>query len=534
MLPLVVAAVLVAVTVGVTAFAASVIDNQESRLLTERANEVNLVLTGSLSAVSTKLESLAEAYRIGGVKGFDEAAAEQVSTGSGRTALGLLRPGPQGYTVVAAYGRGLSAGQTVTGSAADSMRATQKSLKVTATRVYLSGGTRSVGFALGTTGGTVVFQQSLLGAVHPPSEAGTRAFSELRVVLFATAEPDRNQVVVATTGAVPLEGTVKYLPLMAGTTRWLTGVAARHPLVGSVAEAAPWAALGVGLAGSVLVFLLIEGMARRRDAAVEARASEHRFAESLQRRLLPAVPALAGLDVASVYVPGADYQQVGGDWFDVFELPSGQVAVVIGDVMGHDVEAAALMAQLRASLRSFASQGGDPSVTVGALARFMDLFAVPAVATTVFGILDPPDLDGQRWFRWSNAGHLPPLLRLPDGRVDSLDGALSPLLGAPSTSQRPVAGRTLPPGSTLLMYTDGLVEIQGESLSVTIAGLSQVLSRAGGATAGELCATVLAAQLPSRRHDDVALLVVKVTAEVPVRPTAAASDPEAASVTNDC
>jgi serine phosphatase RsbU (regulator of sigma subunit) len=227
--------------------------------------------------------------------------------------------------------------------------------------------------------------------------------------------------------------------------------------------------------------------------------------------LLPTLPAFAGLDVASSYVPGADDQQVGGDWFDVFELPSGQVAVAIGDVMGHDVDAAATMGQVRAALRSYAVQGGDPADVVAQLARFLELFAVSAVVTVVYGLLDLPDPDGSRRFRWANAGHLPPLLRHPNGQVEELTEPSSPLLGAPSTEPRLMGETRLERNATLLLYTDGLVEGDGQDLAANVRELRAVLGRSDPPAVQDVCAAVLDSQLPGSRRDDVALLVVKVT-----------------------
>jgi serine phosphatase RsbU (regulator of sigma subunit) len=203
---------------------------------------------------------------------------------------------------------------------------------------------------------------------------------------------------------------------------------------------------------------------------------------------------------------------VGGDWFDAFELPTGQVGVAIGDVMGHDVEAAALMAQLRAALRGFASEGDDPALVLQRLAHFMDAFSIPAIVTAIYGVLEPPGAGGSRRFRWANAGHPPPLLRQANGLVEELAEATSPVLGAPCSVPRPSGTRSLEPGSTLLFYTDGLVEVRGRDLALAVEELRTVLARADVRDADRLCATVLDTQLPSSRRDDVALLALRVEA----------------------
>jgi serine phosphatase RsbU (regulator of sigma subunit) len=498
-------------TAVVTVVTGMVVDNQEHKLLTERANEVNLVLNTSISTVSTDLSVLAREVTRGGSSQFVQEAQAQLSTSRNPVAVGLMRPSGDSFVVVASAGQGLRTGEELSGVPAIAMRLSQHSSTMVATGVYGSGTSRSVGYALQAPGGLVVYRQSILGPIRPPAQAGTAPFSELHVVVYSSARPDASQVLVATTKALPLRGTVRYVPLMAGATRWLTGVTAVHPLVGSVANAAPWVAMATGLVGSILVFLLLEAMAYRRDSAVQALESEQRFAEALQRRLLPTLPVFAGLDVASSYVAGADRQQVGGDWFDVFELPSRQVAVVIGDVMGHDVDAAATMAQVRAALRSYALEGGDPARTLVQLARFVELFGVSAVVTAIYGLLDLPGADGSRQFRWANAGHLPPMVRHPDGRVEELAEPSSPLLGAPSTQPRLTGQTRLDVNSTLLLYTDGLVEVEGQDLSENLEQLSAILSKADRPVVQDVCAAIVEARLPVRRRDDLAILVVKIT-----------------------
>ena len=510
---------LLAATAAVTVFAQHLVQGQERSLLAERTNEINLVLTNTITTISTDLDILSQSYLHGGTSGFAGGAREVLSTGGAARGLAVLRPSGSGFVVVAAAGKGLAPGQTLGGAPTAAMQAAERSSQIAATPVYQVKGTRAVAFALRAANGDLIFEQSILGPVRPPSEAGSRPFSDVRVALYASTRPEPGQVVVATTRKLPLPGTVRYAPLMVGSTTWLTGVSAVHPLVGWVAADAPWVALLVGLVGSTIVFLLVESMASRRDVAVEALELEHRFAESLQRRLLPALPELPGLDVASSYVAGADHQQVGGDWFDVFELPSGQAAIVIGDVMGHDVEAAAIMSQLRASLRSYASEGHDPAWTLERLVGYVELFEVPAVVTVIYGILDPPGPGGCRRFCWANAGHLPPLLRLADGTVEEMSGGASPLIGAPSSSPRSLAEAILPAGSTLLLYTDGLVEVRDQSLGVTVGQLREVLSRADPTSAREVCSSILGVQLATSRRDDVALLVVRLQPETSTRQT---------------
>jgi hypothetical protein len=227
----------------------------------------------------------------------------------------------------------------------------------------------------------VLYRQSALGPVKAPREAGTAPFHELSVVLYDDSRPVPAQVVVTTTKDLPLAGRVRYSAFPVGASHWLLAVSSPQPLVGTVAAWAPWLALIVGIAASVLIAATLEQVVRRRDAAVALYRSEHRIAETLQHRLLPTLATVPGLDVASRYVAASDSQQVGGDWFDVFDLGRGRTAVVIGDVMGHDIEAAAAMAQVRAALRAYALENDEPAPVLERLAHLVDAFDVTALVT---------------------------------------------------------------------------------------------------------------------------------------------------------
>jgi serine phosphatase RsbU (regulator of sigma subunit) len=204
---------------------------------------------------------------------------------------------------------------------------------------------------------------------------------------------------------------------------------------------------------------------------------------------------------------------VGGDWFDVFDLGGGTTGVVIGDVMGHDIEAAAAMAQVRAGLRAYAWEGGEPAPVVERLARLVDAFSVTGLVTVVYGVLGPPDKDGARWFRWANAGHLPPIACLPDGQVHELRGGSSGVIGAPGPERRAQGEQLLPPGSLLVLYTDGLVERPGAALADSIEGLRVCLQNQHGVTsADDVCDAILQERPLDQTRDDIAIVVLRLLA----------------------
>ncbi len=240
-------------------------------------------------------------------------------------------------------------------------------------------------------------------------------------------------------------------------------------------------------------------------------AKERAVAATLQRSLLPTVTDLPGISAAARYLVSGSAAQVGGDWYDLFALPDGATAVAIGDVMGHDVAAAAAMGQLRSVLRSYAYEGSSPSIVLDRMDRLVQGFGMAEVATAIYGrlILD----HGTAMFLYSNAGHLPPLLRHPGGRIERLDRGTHPLIGAPSPGQtsRGEAAAVLPAGSLLLLYTDGLVETRTRSFDDGIDLLSTALNALKeDLTPAQACEALLAAMVSDDPEDDVAVLAIRI------------------------
>ncbi|MDX6205167.1 MAG: hypothetical protein QOF39_1224 [Frankiales bacterium] len=256
------------------------------------------------------------------------------------------------------------------------------------------------------------------------------------------------------------------------------------------------------------IALLYLGQLRQERAA---RAVEHRIAETLQRGLLPQLPDLPGITCAARYVVSAQDTQVGGDWYDVFGLPGGAIGIAVGDVMGHDVVAAAAMGQLRSVLRCYAYEGSTPSVVLDRMDRLVQSFQMAQLATAIYARLVLDSAGGLLMF--SNAGHLPPLLRLPDATVRRLEGAPSRLIGAPieAMNQRSEAAASLPFGSQLVLFTDGLVESRCVDVDQGIANLADILRTHPDAHDPELLAEAITSRMvgPSP-EDDVALLVIRI------------------------
>jgi serine phosphatase RsbU (regulator of sigma subunit) len=239
-------------------------------------------------------------------------------------------------------------------------------------------------------------------------------------------------------------------------------------------------------------------------------ARERVAAETLQRSLLPELPDIPGLGVAARYMPANNQAQVGGDWYDVLPLPDGDIGLAIGDVMGHDLEAAAAMGQLRSVLRAYAWDGAGPAAALARLDHLVSGLRIGRLATAVYGRMRLSRAGGGR-FEYANAGHPAPVLRLRDGTTELLEGAHAPMIGLPGVFERTQAAVDVPAGATLVLYTDGLVESRSQPAEEGVAQLRRVLESApADGSLEDLCDLVLDQLRPDRRlADDIALLVLR-------------------------
>ena len=234
---------------------------------------------------------------------------------------------------------------------------------------------------------------------------------------------------------------------------------------------------------------------------------QRHVAEVLQRSLLTDLPAIPGVELHARYLPAQDGAAVGGDWYDAFAQPDGSVMLAVGDVSGHDIEAAAMMGQLRNLVRGDAyGRDDEPGPLLVQLDRAVRGLRMPAAATAILARLRP-DGDAYR-LSFANAGHPPPILLRPDGEVEIWWTEAEPLLGLAARSARSTHERAVPAGSTLLLYTDGLVEDPGRLLDEGIDRAAEVLRGAADVPGEELCERLLATA--GRRADDIAVLLIRV------------------------
>ncbi|MGW4568354.1 SpoIIE family protein phosphatase [Streptomyces sp. NPDC004561] len=354
-------------------------------------------------------------------------------------------------------------------------------------------------------GGTLIHHEDLQGPMPPVPEESLMPLSKaLRGVASALAGPDTYQ-------GSPDSGITAEQQRLFETTGIHSAAMAPLRSTRDVLGALTLGRAAQPGAFTIADLPLLEDIARRAGLALDnARLyqRQRKVAETMQNHLLPQMPSVPGLQMTVRYLPAPDASQVGGDWYDAFTLPDGATALAVGDVVGHDLEAAAGMAQLRNMLRAYAwSQQQPPSRIVERLDEAIMPITDVAMATLAFARVTKTS-DGHWQLSWTNAGHPPPLLITRDGLAQYLTDGHGLLLGTGVRTSRPDATVLLPPGCTLLLYTDGLVEAPGRTLDE---GLNRLRQHAAALAHRPLPS--FTDQLLHRVHppglDDVALLALR-------------------------
>jgi serine phosphatase RsbU (regulator of sigma subunit) len=254
---------------------------------------------------------------------------------------------------------------------------------------------------------------------------------------------------------------------------------------------------------------MMDQLSARANIAVEHGLRFHQsqeIATTLQRSMLPRadVTSVDGLEVAARYVPATGHAEVGGDWYDVIRSRSGDVALVMGDVMGKGVHAAAVMGQIRTAVRAYAKLGLPPGEMLGALDELMIDVREAEIVTCIYAVLDPATYQ----LRFANAGHVPPLVARAGGSTSSLEADQGPPLGAGVGGYQEHVW-SLPEDAILALYTDGLVESHGHDLEDGIRALAGVLS-GDGTSLDRLCDEAIESMARvAGGDDDTALLLVR-------------------------
>jgi serine phosphatase RsbU (regulator of sigma subunit)/anti-sigma regulatory factor (Ser/Thr protein kinase) len=232
---------------------------------------------------------------------------------------------------------------------------------------------------------------------------------------------------------------------------------------------------------------------------------QRRLAEALQRRLLPSdLGRIPGIELATRYLP-ASGESLGGDWYDVFGLSRGRFVVAVGDVVGHGLAAAAVMAQLRTALRAYAAEGHPPAEVVARVNDLMWNLGPTAMTTLAYALLDPDEES----LALVTAGHLPPLVIDPGGAASFLPLHGGMALGTSRVARYECRVHPFPTGTTVVLYTDGLVESRGRPIDEGLERL-RVAAAAGFPSLEALCSGIVERLVPEQRPDDIAVMAARV------------------------
>jgi len=237
---------------------------------------------------------------------------------------------------------------------------------------------------------------------------------------------------------------------------------------------------------------------------------ERTVALELQRSLLPELAQVDGVEACAAYEPASTHSEIGGDWYDLMRAPDGALTAMIGDVTGHNVRAAAAMGRVRGALRAYAFEGHGPGAVLERVERIAEHLLDDLFVTCAVVRLEPA---GDEWkATCANAGHLPPLVLDPDGRAHFIDLPDDPLIGITRTpAARRVVTEMIALGSTIVLYTDGIVERRRQQLDDGLDRLREAVERHGHSDPMELLCKRLVGELDPDGRDDVAILALRTT-----------------------
>jgi serine phosphatase RsbU (regulator of sigma subunit) len=493
---------------GALAWAASTVNNRtENRLLALQVRQAATALGAVVPTVQTPLVSavgVAEATD-GNVAKFTALMAPDVGTGRPFVGASLWSvDGPSSH-LVASVGQPLVLSQHPA-QILPLFDGARSGLAVTG----ILAPARRLGYAYGSPGssGFVAYAETSLPAGHRVTIPKNSAFSELNFALYLGASANPSALLEATVAQLPITGETAAASVPFGNRKLTLVGTPTGQLGGALSQDLPWIVAVAGVLLTIGASLMTERLVRRRRQAEDLAdenerlyGEQHGIAEALQRVLLPnELPEISGLTVESRYLPGIETLDIGGDWYDVISRDDEHFLFVMGDVSGRGLRAATIMASLHYAIRAYAAEGDQPSEILSKLGALLDVDQHGHFATVLCGYVDL----GRRHVTVASAGHFAPLLVGREGGR-YVDIEAGPPIGVRSSAPYRSTTFSVPPQSTLLAFTDGLVERRGEHLDVGLERLRQsALSDDGGP--GSILARVITDLIPQGSDDDTAIL----------------------------
>jgi len=490
-------------------------NQNEKRLLQLRVKEVAAVLAEAQPATDTPLASAAALVDAtnGNVHKFTHFATPYIGSGQGHfPSISLWQPG--GARPVATVGApsALSASPS-TARAFIARAAGSPTLSIIG--LQPSSPTR-LGYAYPTaTRRFIIYAERPLPADRRSRLQSNSAFSDLDYAIYLGRSVTPGQLLVTSVSKAPLRGEQAKTKVPFGNTVLTLVVSPRESLAGTLPQRLPWIiAIGgviLTLGATALTVRLVERrrsaehLAGRLDHALSENqrlyAEQRTIAQTLQHALLPEeLPVIAGAEASALFEPGERGVEIGGDWYDVIPLDDQRLLVVVGDVSGRGLRAAATMASLRYAIHAYAAQNDPPAAILTKLSRILSVTETGQIATVLCAVVDL----GSRQVTVATAGHLPPLL-ISDGHGEYVDGEIGVPIGAQAGAAYKSITVPAPPSATLLAFTDGLVERRGEELD---RGLERLRTAATADHQGlpELLGTLVAELRHGPSEDDTAIV----------------------------
>ncbi len=490
-------------------------NKNEKRLLQLRVKEVGAVLAEAQPATDTPLASAAALVDAtnGDVHKFTRFATTYIGSGPGQfLSISLWRPG--GDRPVATVG-GPSALSASPSTAQSFIARAAGSPMLSIIGLQPPSLTR-LGYAYpSATRRFIIYAERPLPADRRSRLQSNSAFSDLDYAVYLGASVTPGRLLVTSVSNPPLRGERAKTTVPFGNTVLTLVVSPRDSLAGSLPQQLPWIIAIVGtiltLGATALTVRLVERrrsaehLADRLDGALGENQrlydEQRTIAQTLQHALLPEqMPVIAGAEASARFEPGEQGVEIGGDWYDVIPFGDQRMLVVVGDVSGRGLRAAATMASLRFAILAYAAQNDPPAAILTKLSRILSVTEAGQIATVLCAVVDL----GSRQVTVASAGHLPPLL-IADGHGEYVDAEIGVPIGAEAGAPYKSTTVPAPPSATLLAFTDGLVERRGEELDRGLARLRDA-AVANHLALPELLASLVAQLRHGPSEDDTAIV----------------------------
>jgi hypothetical protein len=496
---------------------ASIHQHNESRLLDVELHQAASVVSASIPSIESPLISAADLATIsnGNAQQFSLYMRAFVGGGSLFVNASLWHITGSGPTLLASVGLPTSQTAIPPGGVAAFVASLGKKTPIAVSNL-LSASIPTIAYAASSQfapGTWVVFGDTVLPKNRKLTITQNPAFSQLTYAIYLGKTTDQTHLLAASPGGFSLGTGAVTASIPVGNTVITMKAKATGELGGPLLARLPWIVAIAGGALALVAAVISEYLVRRRRQA-EWLASENRrmyreqlnIAGILQGALLPQeLPAIVGVETAARYVAGRRGTDVGGDWYDVIPLDDSRFVFVVGDVSGHGVVAATIMARLHFAIRAYAAQGDAPETILTKLGQLLSLEKDKSFATILCGVVNVTD----HTITLVNAGHPPPLL-MNDKQGDFVRTVIFPPVGVLESTDYHSVTLTVPQKATIFAFTDGLVERRGEIIDV---GLERLRSLVVGTplVLDDLLSKVVDEMRDGGFNDDMAILAVKWT-----------------------